>query len=81
MTATLHRGTALHVLATPSGGIVLDPFCGSGTTLVAAESLGFDSIGIDRDDENIYLTIARHRVAAAASHPSELPFGGPLERT
>lgn len=67
-------------LVTPPGGIVLDPFCGSGTTLVAAESLGFDSIGIDRDDENIYLTIARHRVAAAA-HPSELPFGGPLERT
>lgn len=32
---------------TPPKGIVLDPFCGSGTTLAFADKYGFRSIGID----------------------------------
>jgi len=36
------------ILATcPEDGIVLDPFCGTGTTLLAAEKLGRKSVGID----------------------------------
>ena len=36
------------ILATcPKDGIVLDPFCGTGTTLLAAETLGRRSVGID----------------------------------
>ena len=31
----------------PEGTIILDPFCGSGTTLVEAQRHGFDSVGID----------------------------------
>ena len=31
----------------PSGGIVLDPFCGVGTTNLTAQSMGFKSVGLD----------------------------------
>jgi DNA modification methylase len=30
-----------------NGGVVFDPFCGSGTTLLVSQSLGYSSIGID----------------------------------
>ena len=47
-------------LVTPQGGVVLDPFAGSGTTLVACEQLGFDSIGIEREAE--YVEIIKRRL-------------------
>jgi len=50
-------------LVTPPGGVVLDPFLGSGTTGVAAAKGGFGFIGIEREDE--YLVIARARIEAA----------------
>jgi DNA modification methylase len=34
-------------LAAPRGGTVLDPFCGTGTTLEAAATIGRDAIGIE----------------------------------
>lgn len=39
--------TLLRLLPTPPGTLVLDPFCGSGTTLVEAQRAGFESIGVD----------------------------------
>jgi site-specific DNA-methyltransferase (adenine-specific) len=50
-------------LVTPPGGVVLDPFLGSGTTGVAAVRGGFRFIGIEREAE--YLAIARARIEAA----------------
>ena len=31
-------------------GVVLDPFAGSGSTLAAAEAVGYESIGVERDE-------------------------------
>jgi DNA modification methylase len=36
-------------LVVPPGGKVLDPFCGTGSTLVAADRLGIDAVGIEQD--------------------------------
>ena len=46
-------------LITPTGGIVLDPFNGSGTTGIACKIEGFDYIGIEREKESCDTSIAR----------------------
>lgn len=51
-------------LITPPGGIILDPFCGSGSTGKAAVLEGFDFIGIDLSPE--YIAIADARIAAVS---------------
>lgn len=48
-------------LVTPPGGVVLDPFMGSGSTGKAAKLEGLDFIGIERDSE--YFKIAEARCA------------------
>lgn len=50
-------------LVTPPGGVVLDPFMGSGSTGRGAVKEGFDFIGIELDPE--YVAIARARIEAA----------------
>ena len=47
-------------LVTPPGGIVLDPFMGSGTTGIAARREGFQFSGIERDPD--YFKIAEARI-------------------
>ncbi|MCI5134220.1 MAG: site-specific DNA-methyltransferase [Candidatus Electrothrix sp. AW2] len=46
-------------LVTTKGDIVLDPFCGSGTTCVAATRLGRNYIGIDTSSEAVELSKSR----------------------
>ena len=49
-------------LITPPGGVVLDPFAGSGTTLQAAINKGFAPIGIEQDAD--YIKLIEQRLAA-----------------
>jgi DNA modification methylase len=47
-------------MITPPKGIVLDPFCGSGTTGVACKLDGFQFVGLEQDPE--YAKIAEARI-------------------
>lgn len=67
-------------LVTPPGGLVLDPFMGSGTTGIAAVQEGRAFVGVEREPE--YHAIAEARIAHArgevrpdAEQPG-LDFGG-----
>ena len=47
-------------------GVVLDPFCGSGSTLAAAEAVGYASIGLEKDDR--YFALARDAIPRLAQY-------------
>lgn len=55
-------------LRIPPDSLIIDPYCGSGTTGVAAVQLGHRFIGIER--EASYCAIARRRIADAAAQRS-----------
>jgi DNA modification methylase len=59
-------------VACPPGGLVLDPFAGSGTTLLAALAEGRRAVGIERSPD--YCKIARRRLG----DPEALPPAGGL---
>jgi len=48
------------VAGSPKGGVVLDPFCGTGTTLVRALQLGRKVVGFDGSQE--YCEIAEKNI-------------------
>jgi DNA modification methylase len=45
----------------PPGAWALDPFCGSGTTLAVAASLGRRAVGVEASEEYLRLAVARAR--------------------
>jgi len=49
----------LTLLSTPTGGRVLDPFAGSGSTLLAAKLLGRPAMGIELDEHFCEIAAAR----------------------
>lgn len=55
--------TPLIAAFTPANGLVLDPFAGSGSTLIAARALGCQYLGIELDEK--YHAIACNRLAQA----------------
>jgi site-specific DNA-methyltransferase (adenine-specific) len=48
-------------------GVVLDPFAGSGSTLAAAQAVGYESIGLEADPA--YFLLARNAIPRLASLP------------
>lgn len=57
-------------LVTPKGGTVIDPFSGSGSTLVAADAEQFNAIGCELSPD--YAAIAERRVKASAGMFAEV---------
>ena len=57
---------------TPTGGIVLDPFMGSGSTGIACVNTGREFIGIEREEE--YMEIAKARIEHAQNKKLEKLF-------
>lgn len=55
--------------STDEGDTVLDPFLGSGTTAIAAESMGRRWIGIEKDPE--YISIIENRLATFREQPAQ----------
>ena len=47
-------------------GVVLDPFCGAGSTLAAAEAVGYASIGLEKDHR--YYALARDAIPKLAQY-------------
>ena len=56
-------------LVTPPGGVILDPFAGTGTTGAAANLEGFRSILIERETE--YQADIRRRMTLTQAGPAE----------
>lgn len=59
-------------LVTPPGGLVLDPFMGSGSTGKAAVLEGFAFVGIDLDPAHVAIAQARIDFAARMGHQPSL---------
>ena len=52
--------------ALPLGeGVILDPFAGAGSTLAAAEAVGYASIGVEKDPE--FFALARESMPKLAA--------------
>ena len=47
-------------------GVVLDPFCGAGSTLAAANAMGYQSVGVEKDAE--YFEIATRAVPQLSTY-------------
>ncbi len=63
-------------LVTRKGGIVLDPFLGSGTTGIAALQEGMLFVGIEKDEN--YYEIAEERLSQTKTANPETQLGLPL---
>lgn len=73
-TFPISLATRVIELFTHKGELVLDPFVGSGTTLVAAQDTGRNALGFDLSEE--YIMLARSRLGLAADPAQQLAIVG-----
>jgi site-specific DNA-methyltransferase (adenine-specific) len=57
-------------------GVILDPFAGSGSTLAAAEAIGYSSVGLEKDSH--YFEIAKAAIPKLAVYKNGLNYGSNL---
>ena len=69
-TFPISLATRVIELFTHKGELVLDPFVGSGTTLLAAQDTGRNAVGFDLSEE--YIMLARSRLGMAADPAQQL---------
>ena len=81
LASALWRPRRLIELYTFKGDLVLDPFCGSGSTCIAALMTGRRYVGYDIEPQ--YVELAQRRIAeylasaeATGADGTELPFSG-----
>lgn len=53
-------------------GVILDPFAGAGSTLAAAEAVGYESVGVEKDA--YFFDLARKAVPRLAAHKNGLNY-------
>jgi site-specific DNA-methyltransferase (adenine-specific) len=59
--------------ALPLGeGVVVDPFAGAGSTLAAAEAVGYESVGVEKDA--YFFDLARKAVPKLVAHKNGLNY-------
>jgi site-specific DNA-methyltransferase (adenine-specific) len=63
----IHLMKQLILMVTPKNGVVIDPFSGSGTTLVAAKELGINFIGAELEEKSVKTASARLAVTNGPS--------------
>jgi hypothetical protein len=78
--ATAHALVELFCDQAPRGAIVVDPFCGSGTTLVEARSLGVGALGIDLSPLAVLIARAKTWTASAARRARLRAIAGDIAR-
>ena len=70
----------LCILVTPPGGVVLDPFMGSGSTGCGAVQEGFRFIGFDLEAEHVAIAKARIAYWTTHKHKSDTPMAKALDK-
>ena len=62
-------------LASSEPGVVLDPFMGSGSTLVAAHRRGYKAIGVEMEERHCEVAAKRLRAELTLPRDVALPLG------
>ena len=68
-------------LITPPNGVVLDPFCGSGTTALACKELGRNYICIEKELEYYQIACNRINQPVEQGTDEEIPVSEPINQT